>query len=426
MIRQRRRAQQPSRYFVSPLRDFLRTETAGGVLLVVAAAVAMIWANSPWSSSYQQLWTTPISITVGNHSVDLVAREWINEGLITIFFLVVGLEIKRELVTGQLATRRGAFLPVAAAVGGMVAPALIYLAIAGGSAPRGWAIVVATDIPLALGVLAIAGSRVPGPLRIFLLALAIVDDIGSLLIIAVFYSTGVSWGWVAAAIAVFGAAVIARWSGVQYPWLFIMLGCGLWLALLEAGVNPTLAGVAMGLLAPSIPRIAPEFIDVEELADVSTVENARMTTDIARGSVSVVEWLEHVLHPWTSYAIVPLFALANTGMVLSVDIVQAALRSPVTWAIIVARVIGKPLGILLATKTAIGARLADRPGDARGRQTVGVAMSAGMGFTVALFITELAFTDSVQRSNATLGILVAAVAAAGLSLTVLGLRSSPE
>jgi NhaA family Na+:H+ antiporter len=426
VIRERGRARQPSPYFLSPLRDFLRTETAGGVLLVVAAAVALIWANSPWSASYQQLWTTPISITVGNHSVELIVREWINEGLITIFFLVVGLEIKRELVSGQLATRRGAFLPIAAAIGGMIAPALLYLAIAGGSAPRGWAIVVATDIPLALGVLAIAGRRVPGPLRIFLLALAIVDDIGSLLIIAAFYSTGVSWGWLAAAIAVLGAVVLARWSGVQYPWIFVVLGCGLWLTLLEAGVNPTLAGVAMGLLAPSVPRIAPEFIDIEELADVSTVENARLTTDIARGSVSVVEWLEHVLHPWTSYAIIPLFALANTGMVLSVDIVEAALRSPITWAIIIGRVVGKPLGILLATKAVIGARLGDRPGDARGHQLVGVAMSAGMGFTVALFITELAFTDPVQRSNATLGILVAAVAAAGLSLTALALRSAPE
>ncbi len=426
MIRQARRSQEPSPRFLSPLRDFLRTETSGGILLAVAAVAALIWANSPWSASYEQLWTTPISINVGHHSVHLTLREWVDEGLITIFFFVVGLEIKRELVSGQLATKRGAFLPIAAAIGGMVVPALIYLAIAGGSAPRGWAIVVATDIPLALGVLAIAGSRVPGPLRIFLLALAIVDDIGSLLIIAVFYSTGVGWGWLALSVAVFAAAVIGRWSGVRYTWFYVALGCALWLTLLEAGVNPTLTGVAMGLLAPSIPRIAPEFVDVEELTDVSTVENARMSTDIARGSVSVVEWLEHVLHPWTSYAIIPLFALANTGMALSGDIVQAAIRSPITWAIIAGRVIGKPVGILLATKTAIGARLADRPGGAGNRQTIGVAMSAGMGFTVALFIAELAFKDPVQRSNATLGILGAAVAASALSLTVLTLRGTPE
>lgn len=246
----------------------------------------MSWANSPWSSSYEHLWTTPVSITIGRHSLNLLLRQWINEGLITIFFFVVGLEIKRELVSGQLATRRAALLPIVAAVGGMAAPALIYLAIAGASAPRGWAIVIATDIPLALGVLAIAGSRVPPALRVFLLALAIVDDIGSLLIIAAFYSSGVGWGWLAASIVVLAAAVVARRLGVQRQWVYIGLGCLLWLMLHQAGINATLAGVAMGLLAPTTPRIAPEFIDVEELADVSTVENAMLTTDIARGSVS--------------------------------------------------------------------------------------------------------------------------------------------
>jgi Na+/H+ antiporter NhaA len=189
-----------------------------------------------------------------------------------------------------------------------------------------------------------------------------------------------------------------------------------------AGLNATLAGVAMGLLAPSTPRIAAEFVDVEELANVSTVEAARSTTDIARGSVSVVEWLEHLLHPWASYVIIPLFALANTGVTLSNDLVHAAVRSPITWAIVVGRVIGKPLGILLASKLVIGAGAADRPGDATAYQTLGVATSAGMGFTVALFITELALTDDAQRSNATLGILIAAVLAAGFSLIILTAR----
>ena len=380
----------------------------------------MSWANSPWSSSYEHLWTTPVSITIGRHSLNLLLRQWINEGLITIFFFVVGLEIKRELVSGQLATRRAALLPIVAAVGGMAAPALIYLAIAGASAPRGWAIVIATDIPLALGVLAIAGSRVPPALRVFLLALAIVDDIGSLLIIAAFYSSGVGWGWLAASIVVLAAAVVARRLGVQRQWVYIGLGCLLWLMLHQAGINATLAGVAMGLLAPTTPRIAPEFIDVEELADVSTVENAMLTTDIARGSVSVVEWLEHLLHPWASYVIIPLFALANTGITLSSGLLHDAMRSPITWAIIVGRVVGKPLGILLATNGVIGAGCADPPGDATLRQSLGVATTAGMGFTVAIFITELAFTDPTQRSNATLGILVAAVLAAALSLAALG------
>ncbi len=417
MNRQPRRASSTP-HVLSPLGDFLRTEVAGGVLLAVAAAVALIWANT-WSASYQNLWTTPLSVSLGDHTLQLVLRQWINEGLITIFFFVAGLEIKRELSSGVLAERRAAFLPVAAAVGGMAAPALIYLAIAGSHSPRGWAIVVATDIPLALGVVAIAGDRVSPSLRVFLLALAIVDDIGALLIIAAVYSRGVGWGWLAGAVCVLAAAFVARRIGVRSHWLYVALGCVLWLALHQAGVNATLAGVAMGLLAPSTPRIAPEFVDIEELADITTVEAARMTTDIARGSVSVVEWLEHILHPWVSYVIVPLFALANTGVTFSSDLIHAAVRSPVTWAIIAGRVIGKPFGILVAVRSVVGARLADHPTDSDAHQRLGVASSAGMGFTVALFIAELAFHDQTQRSNATVGILAAALIAAGLSLTIL-------
>ena len=214
---------------------------------LIAAVIAMIWANSPWSSSYEDVWRTPITISIGDHSLHLISRQWINEGLLTIFFFVVGLEIKRELVRGQLSSRRAALLPVAAAVGGMVAPALIYLAIAGDAAPRGWAIVVATDIPLALGVLAIAGDRVHPTMRVFLLALAIVDDIGSLLIIAAVYSAGIGWGWLIAAMGVFVTAVLARRLGVRRHWVYIALGCLLWIMLHQAGLNATLAGVAMGL-----------------------------------------------------------------------------------------------------------------------------------------------------------------------------------
>jgi NhaA family Na+:H+ antiporter len=382
----------------------------------------LLWANSPWPTSYERLWTTTFSITAGDHTLSLVLRQWVDEGLITIFFLVVGLEIKRELVSGMLASKRAALLPVAAAIGGMAVPAVIYLAIAGGTAPRGWAIVVATDIPLALGVLAIAGSRVSPELRVYILAIAIVDDIGSLLIIAAIYSTEVGWWWVVAAIGAFSAALVARRLGVRQMWVYVAIGCVLWLTLHEAGVSATLAGVSMGLLAPTTPRMAAEFVDAEELADLSTVEAARSTSDLARGSVSVVEWLEHVLHPWVSYAIVPLFALANAGVTLSADLLHSAIRSPITWGIIAARVVGKPLGIALTTKTMIGARLADRPGDAGDRQILGVATSAGMGFTVALFVTGLALTDETLRSNATLAIVVAAVVAAGSSLAILGLR----
>ena len=376
----------------SPLRDFLRTESGGGILLVVGAVVAMTWANSPWSASYERFWTRTISVGNSTHTLDLVFRQFVNEGLITVLFFVVGLEIKRELVDGRLATRRSALLPIAAAVGGMALPALIYLGIAGRTAPRGWAIVVATDIALAVGVVSISGSRVSPGLRVFLLALAIVDDIGALLIIAVAYSTGVGWGWLAGATAVVVASLIVRRAGARQLWVYVALGCLLWLMLHRAGVNPTLSGVAMGFFVPASGTA---------------------------GSSSVVVRLEHLLHPWASYVIVPIFALANSGITLSTDLIHSAVRSPITWGIVAGRVIGKPLGIVGATKAMIGARQADQPDESTDRQLLGVATSAGMGFTVALFITELAFTDSVQRSNATLGIMIAAVVAGTLSLTIL-------
>jgi Na+:H+ antiporter, NhaA family len=396
VIRQLLRTRRSSVNTGSPLRDFLRTETAGGMLLVMAAVVAMAWSNSPWSESYESFWTRTISLGVNSHSVHLVLRQCVNEGLITIFFFVVGLEIKRELVDGRLASRRAAFLPIAAAVGGMVVPALIYLSIAGRTAPRGWAIVVATDIALAVGVVSTAGNRVPPTLRIFLLALAIVDDICALLIIAMAYSSGVGWGWIAGATAVLVASLIIRRAGFGRLWPYVVLGCLLWLMLRRAGLNPTLAGVALGLVVP-----------------------ASAGSRTGAGPSSPVVRLEHVLHPWASYAIVPLFALANTGITLSHNLIHTAMRSPITWAIVAARVIGKPIGIVVATKSTIGARLADQPTDSTDRQLLGVATSAGMGFTVALFITGLAFTNHAQRSNATLGILIAAVLAASLSLAIL-------
>jgi NhaA family Na+:H+ antiporter len=399
VIRQLLRTRRSSVDTGSPLRDFLRTETSGGMLLVLAAVVAMAWSNSPWSTSYERFWTRTVSVGVNGHTVDLVLRQCVNQGLITIFFFVVGLEIKRELVDGRLASRRAAFLPIAAAVGGMVLPALIYLSIAGRTAPRGWAIVVATDIALAVGVVSIAGNRVPPALRVFLLALAIVDDICALLIIAVAYSTGVGWGWLAGAIVVLVVSLITRRAGFGRLWPYVALGCLLWVMLHRAGLNPTLSGVTLGLVVP-----------------------ASAGSRAAAGPSSAVVRLEHVLHPWASYAIVPLFALANTGITLSHNLVHTAMRSPITWAIVAGRVIGKPIGIVLATKSMIGARLADQPSDSTERQLLGVASSAGMGFTVALFITGLAFTNHVQRANATLGILIAAVLAASLSLTILTAR----
>ncbi len=411
--------QTPFVRMLSPLRDFLATEAAGAILIAVGAIMALIWANSPWSASYNDLWSSHASITVAGHSLDLSLRHWVNDGLMTIFFLVVGLEIKREVTDGHLSSRRAALLPGAAALGGMVVPALVYLAIAGSTAPRGWAIPMATDIALAVGILAVAGKRLPGSLRAFLLGLAIVDDIGAIVIIAAVYSTGVMWGWLTAGCVGVGVVVLVRQLGIHSIWVYVILGSFVWLSLYEGGIHPTLAGVAMGLLAPSTPRYQAKYIDVGELTDLSSADAARMTSDLAKGSVSVVEWLQHILHPWTSYLIVPVFALANSGIEISSNGLRDAARSPITWGILFGLLLGKPIGVVITTRLAIRAGIADAPESATPRQIVGIGAAAGIGFTVALFITELAFTDPVQQSNAKLAILLSSVLAALLSILLL-------
>ena len=399
---------------LSPLRDFLRTEAAGGALLVLAAVAALVWANSPWNGGYDSLWATELAVNLGDHVLALDLRHWVNDGLMAIFFLVVGLEIKREVTTGHLAGRRAATLPVVAAVGGMVVPALVYLAIAGRVAASGWGVPMATDIALAIGVLALAGDRVPAALRAFLLGLAVVDDIGAIVVIAIFYSNGVSLAWLALAVGALVVTLVMRRLGVQQVLAYCVTGAVLWFALHEAGIHATLAGVAMGLLAPATPRISPDLVDIEELQDLSTAENARLSADLARGTVSTVEWLEHVLHPWTSYLIVPIFALANTGIVLSADGLRDAWSSPIMWGVFAGLALGKPLGVLLATRVAMGSGAADRPEGTTGRHLLGAGTAAGIGFTVAIFIAELAFVrngvpDEAQIADAKIAILLASL-----------------
>ncbi len=421
MIRAIRRSRASVR-LLSPLRDFLAAETSGAVLLAAGAVLALVWANSPWSSSYEQLWTSRAGFSIAGHALELDLRHWVNDGLMTIFFLVVGLEIKRELTDGHLASRRAAVLPGVAALGGMITPALIYLAVAGTTAPRGWAIPMATDIALAVGVLAVAGGRIPTSIRAFLLGLAIVDDIGAIVIIAAVYSTGVSSGWLAAAFVGVALTVLVRVSGIHTTWVYAAIGSVVWFSLHEAGIHPTIAGVTMGLLAPSIPRLQPEFIDTDELNDLTNAQAAHTTTEIARGAVSVVEWLQHVLHPWTSHLIVPLFALANSGIKLSAGGFRHAASSRIAWGVLLGLLVGKPLGVILATRTTIRAGFADTPAGATPRHIIGVAAASGIGFTVSLFITELAFTDPPDRAEAKLAILVASALAAALSTLILRSR----
>jgi NhaA family Na+:H+ antiporter len=271
MIRARRNTQPSIVRILSPLRDFLATEAFGAVLLGIAAVAALVWANSPAAGSYESLWNAHLSVTLAGHTLDLDLRHWVNDGLMTVFFLVVGLEIKRELTDGHLSSRKASLLPVTAALGGMLVPALLYLAIAGSSAPRGWAIPIATDIALAVGVVALAGPRIPGSARAFLLGLAIVDDIGAIVVIAFVYSTGVAVGWLAAGMAALVVVAVLKRFGVTWTWVYVVVGCVAWFGFYEGGVHPTIAGVAMGLLAPSTPRLSSEMIDVEALTDLSGV-----------------------------------------------------------------------------------------------------------------------------------------------------------
>ena len=411
---------------LSPFLDFLKTEALGAILLASSAILALIWVNSPWSGSYESLWSARFAITVAGQSLDLDLRHWVNDGLMTIFFFVVGLEIKREITSGHLANRRAALLPVVAAIGGMAVPALIYLLVAGQTAPRGWAIPMATDIALAIGVMSVAKGRTPASLRAFLLGLAIVDDIGAIVIIAVVYSSGVAFGWLTAAGVGIGMALLIRRTGVQSVLVYVVVGIAVWYALFEGGIHPTIAGVIMGVMAPTTARSESNFIDIEEVDDFSRSDDGSTDDAKGKGSVSVVEWLEHVLHPWSSYFIVPVFALANSGIHVSIDGLRDAAGSAVTWGVFLGLLMGKPLGIILATKIAVRTGVADSPVGATGTHMLGAGTAAGIGFTVALFITELAFDNPVDRTNAKLAILLASVVAVIAALAILLTRKTAD
>ncbi|HEX5587735.1 MAG TPA: Na+/H+ antiporter NhaA [Acidimicrobiia bacterium] len=410
-----------------PLRDFLRTEAAGGIVLVVATVAALVWANAA-PASYHDLWSTVFTIGTTEHHFSLTLREWVNDALMAIFFFVVGLEIKRELAEGELHDPRKAALPAIAAFGGMVVPALVYLAFnAGGAGADGWGIPMATDIAMAIGVLSLLGSRVPSPLKLFLLALAIVDDIGAILVIAVFYSHGFDGMAAVAAVGFLLAMIGLRLVGVRSLLPYVVLGAGVWIAVQDSGVHATIAGVVLGLLAPTRPFRQPDMVDADKLADVSTVETAHETVVLARESVSVVEWLEHLLHPWTSYVIVPVFALANAGVVLSSDSIDAAVSSPITHGIVVGLVVGKLVGISAFAWLATRLRVASLPSGTTFAQIVGIAALGGIGFTVSLFVSELAFgAAGAFTDDAKIGILAASLAAAALGAIVVTATTRAE
>jgi NhaA family Na+:H+ antiporter len=371
------------------MREFLDTEAAGGIVLLAATFVALLWANSPWQDSYGRLWHTELTFSLGRWKISEDLGHWVNDALMTLFFFVVGLEIKRELVTGELRDRRRVALPAIAAIGGMVVPALLYLAFNAGSAGEdGWGIPMATDIAFAIGVLAVLGSRVPAGLKLFILTLAIVDDVGAIVVIAVFYSRGIAAGWLAVAVTLVLAIAVLRRVRIFWVPAYVLLGAGVWLATFNSGVHATIAGVVLGLLTPMSPPVA--------------------------------ERLEHALHPWTSFVVVPIFALANAGVTFRSGTFDAPGASLVAIGIVVGLVAGKTVGITAAAWLAVRAGAARLPDGVRWAQLVGVAAVAGIGFTVSLFVAGLAFGDgSPIEDAAKLGILGASALAAALGALLL-------
>jgi Na+:H+ antiporter, NhaA family len=410
-----------------PFQRFAHTQSAGGVILLACAAIALLWANSPWSASYFHLWETNIGIRVGRQALDLSVHHWINDGLMAVFFFVVGLEIKREMLVGELSSPRQAALPLAGALGGMLVPALLYAAFnAGGAGRAGWGIPMATDIAFALGVLALLGPRVPVVLKVFLTALAIADDIGAVLVIALFYTSELAYYWLIIGAGILVALIGLNVLGVRRPAAYLILGVLLWLVFLRSGVHATVAGVVLAMTIPSRTRVhEQEFIDVARGA-INEFEAACQPGETVlsnRAQQEAVEALEHVseavqsplftmerrLHGAVAFLIMPVFALANAGVALGG--LADSLSLPVTSGIVLGLVLGKPIGITLFSWLAVRFGWATLPANASWRALHGVSWLGGIGFTMSLFIAGLAFTDPDLLDSAKVGILGASVVA---------------
>jgi NhaA family Na+:H+ antiporter len=420
--------------------QFTRLQASGGILLLAATLLALLWANSPWSESYFRLWETYLSISLGALSLKESLLHWVNDGLMVIFFFVVGLEIKREILVGELASFRRATLPLMAAVGGMLLPAIIYTIFnAGGVGESGWGIPMATDIAFMLGLLTVLGSRIPISLKVFFTALAIADDLGAVLVIAVFYSGEVHW--VALAVgAVFLVALIAlNRLGVRQPLPYVLLGVGLWLAFLESGIHPTIAGVLLAMMIPATTQVRSSAYvaqctaalgglgddEPEEEAALSRRQQAAAQTleVIAERIQPPLQRLERTLNPWVVYLIVPVFAFANAGVDLRGNL-MAALTSPIGLGIIFGLVIGKPLGITLFAWLAVRLRLAELPFGVSWPVLFSASWLAGIGFTMALFIAGSAFASPELLAAARMAILAASPLASLVGFTLLTLTSS--
>jgi len=425
----------PSR-FIRPVQRFLQVEAAGGIALLVMAVAALAWANAPFGESYETFWTNVFRVELGPLHLELTLRELANDGLMVLFFFVVGLEIKREMVHGDLRDRRTATLPVLAAAGGMAVPALIYLAFnAGGPGGHGWAVPVATDIAFSVGVLSLLGRRVPLGARIFLLTLAVADDIGGIAVIAFFYSEGIDLVWLGGAAAGLAVMWAANRAGVRALGFYGLVALGSWLCLLQSGVHAALAGVAFAALTPARAFYSDEeyrqrarlvlggyerearALHGEEQLD----ESALTLAAVARESVPPLQRLERTLLPWSSFVVAPIFALANSGVRFAGIDAAGAVTHPVTLGVAVGLLAGKLVGVSSFTWLAVRLGWGHLPAGAGWRHVIGLSAVAGIGFTVALFVAAIAFDDPALGDQAKLGIFAGSLAAGVLGYTLLRL-----
>ncbi|MCL4209575.1 MAG: Na+/H+ antiporter NhaA [Phycisphaerales bacterium] len=412
----------PIDVLMSPIHGFLRVEAAAGVLLLVCTMFAVVWANSPWSESYHHFWHTDVSVEFGDHALTLSLAHFVNDALMAVFFFVVGLEIKRELLVGELASPRKAMLSIVAALGAMAAPALIFvLCNTGTENVRGWAIPTATDIAFAVGVMAMLGRRIPLSLKVFLTALAIVDDIAAVIVIALFYTSEISMFSFLVANGFLVASIIANRLGVRTPICYAVIGVLMWVFLLQSGVHATIGGVLMALTIPASMRINGEAFTIfarraiKEFEDAGGDRDNIMTNERRQGAVrglqvaceyvqTPLNRLEHGIHPWVAYLIMPVFALANAGVTIG-DGAVGAITSGAGLGIVLGLVVGKPLGLILTVWLAVKSGLCKLPEGAAWRHIVGTGFLAGIGFTMSLFIANLAFRDHDTLDAAKMGIL---------------------
>jgi Na+/H+ antiporter NhaA len=404
-----------ARNLAAPVRSFLSTETGGAAVMLAATVAALLWANSPWSHSYESVWTTKLSIRIGAHGISADLRTWVNQGLMTLFFLVVGLEAKRELDLGELRERQRLAIPVVAAIGGVLAPVAIYMAFnAGRSGAHGWGAAMSSDTAFALGVVALLTPRTATRLRVFLLTLAVVDDLAALLVIATVYTGHISAVALAVALALFALLLALRWAPVGRRVASIVVAVGIWVAMFKSGIDPVISGLAIGLATSAYP---PSREDLERATTLTRSFREQPTPELARSAqqslvsaISPNERLQYDLHPWTSYVIVPLFALANAGIHLTGGLLGDAVKSPITLGILIGYVVGKPIGIYTGTRLASQPRLHGPRSPLSGPVLLGGGACAGVGFTVSLLISSLAFSGR-RLDEARLGALGSVVLA---------------